>query len=140
LSKKINDAIEALLSAIDWNGHVSTVITKVWDAVKNAFSEFIQNPFDSITTKFTGAYEAIIEWTKDIWAYIKGKLSWTKQKQDENEEKAEKNASQSFSTAMSKLEQHTDANVKQTQEAVDNACSTTNADVAQKTTAISQDV
>lgn len=41
---------------------------------------------------------------------------------------------------MAKLEQHTDANVKQTEEVVDNACTTTNADVAQKTAAISQDV
>lgn len=41
LSKKINDAIDALLNAIDWNGHVSTVVSKVWEAVKNAFSNFI---------------------------------------------------------------------------------------------------
>lgn len=75
---------------------MSAVISKVWEAVKNAFKDFIQNPFDSVVTKFKGAYEAITQWTKDIWAYIKEKLSWTKQKQDENEQKAEKASTEQF--------------------------------------------
>ena len=93
LDKMINGAISKVIKTVDWNKHVSVILGKVLTAVLEALSDAVANPFDMITKKFIIAYEAMIEWTNDIWAYVKDELSWTKQKQDENEQKAEQESS-----------------------------------------------
>lgn len=89
----INGAISKVTKAIDWEKHVTFILDAILAAVLKALSDAIINPFDIITKKFMTAYDAMIEWTNDIWAYVQDKLSWTKQKQDENEQKAEQESS-----------------------------------------------
>lgn len=122
LADKINKGIKLLSESIDWDGHISSIVEHIKKAVKAVFASSIENPFSRITEKFTGAYDAMIEWTKDIWAYVKGKLSWTKEKQDENEQKAENAVADKTTAAVNSLEKCTTANVQQAEANVNDAC------------------
>lgn len=88
-AKKVKGWITSFINSIDWEKHITNIVSKIWDWICEKFSNFISNPMDYISKKISTAWTAVQTWTTDIWDWVKAKLGWTKDKQDENEKKAE---------------------------------------------------